>query len=45
MLNGMTILLHDFLKSVNQIMDAQSKGEISITKTNIVINSPFVKIK
>jgi hypothetical protein len=33
------------LKSVDQIMDAKSKGEISITKTNIVINSPFVQIK
>ncbi len=33
------------LKSVDQIMDAQSKGEISISKTNIVINSPFVQIK
>lgn len=33
------------LKSVDQIMDAQSKGEISITKTNIVINSPFVQTK
>jgi hypothetical protein len=33
------------LKSVSEIMDAQSKGELSITKTNIVINSPFVQIK
>jgi hypothetical protein len=33
------------LKSVDQIMDAQSKGEISVTKTNVVINSPFVQIK
>ena len=33
------------LKSVSEIMDSQSKGELTITKTNIVINSPFVQIK
>ena len=33
------------LKSVSEIMDSQSNGELTITKTNIVINSPFVQIK
>ena len=33
------------LKSAAEIMDAQSKGELSIQKSNIVINSPAVKIK
>ena len=33
------------LKSAPDIMDAQSKGELSIEKSNVVINSPAVKIK
>jgi hypothetical protein len=33
------------LKSAADIMDAQSKGELSIEKSNVVINSPAVKIK
>ena len=33
------------LKSTAEIMDAQSKGELSIHKSNIVINSPSVKIR
>lgn len=33
------------LKSVNEVLEAQNKGEISITKTNIVINSPGVEMK
>ncbi len=33
------------LKSAVDIMDAQSKGELSIEKSNVVINSPAVKIK
>ena len=33
------------LKSVDEIMDAQNKGELTIIKTNIVINSPFIEIK
>ncbi|MGN6351345.1 MAG: DUF7482 domain-containing protein [Candidatus Nitrosocosmicus sp.] len=33
------------LTSVDQIMDAQNKGELTIIKTNIVINSPFIQIK
>ena len=33
------------LKSVNEVLEAQNKGEISITKTNIVINSPGVQMK
>ena len=33
------------LKSVNEILEAQNNGEISVTKTNIVINSPSVQIK
>ena len=33
------------LKSAAEIMDAQSKGELSIQKSNIVINSPAVKIQ
>ena len=33
------------LKSAAEIMDAQSKDELSIQKSNIVINSPAVKIK
>ena len=33
------------LKSVSEIMDANSKGELSIEKSNVVINSPAVKIK
>ena len=33
------------LKSVSEVLEAQNKGEISITKTNIVINSPGVQMK
>ncbi len=33
------------LKSVNEVLEAQINGEISITKTNIVINSPGVQMK
>ena len=33
------------LTSVDQIFDAQNKGELTIIKTNIVINSPFIQIK
>ncbi len=33
------------LKSVDEITKAQNDGEISITKTNIVINSPSVTMK
>lgn len=33
------------LKSTADIMDAQSNGELSIEKSNVVINSPAVKIK
>lgn len=33
------------LKSAADIMDAQSTGELSIEKSNVVINSPAVKIK
>lgn len=33
------------LKSAADIIDAQSKGELSIEKSNVVINSPAVKIK
>ena len=33
------------LTSVDQILDAQNKGELTIIKTNIVINSPFIQIK
>jgi len=33
------------LKSAAEIMDAQSKGELSIQKSNIVINSPAVKVR
>lgn len=33
------------LKSAADIMDAQSKGELSIEKSNVVINSPAVEIK
>ena len=32
------------LKSTADIIDAQSKGEISIEKSNVIINSPAVKI-
>ncbi len=32
------------LKSTADIMDAQSKGEISIEKSNVIINSPALKI-
>jgi hypothetical protein len=33
------------LTAVDQILDAQNKGELTIIKTNIVINSPFIQIK
>ena len=33
------------LKSAADIMDAQAKGELSIEKSNVIINSPAVKIK
>ena len=33
------------LKSAAEILDAQSKGELTIEKSNIVINSPAVAIK
>jgi hypothetical protein len=33
------------LKSAADIMDAQSNGELSIEKSNVIINSPAVKIK
>ncbi|MBA3749468.1 MAG: hypothetical protein H0X03_00950 [Nitrosopumilus sp.] len=33
------------LKSVNEIIKSQNNGELTITKSNIVINSPFVQIK
>ena len=33
------------LKSAAEITDAQSKGELSIQKSNIIINSPAVKIR
>jgi hypothetical protein len=33
------------LKSTADIMDAQEKGELSIEKSNVIINSPAVKIK
>jgi hypothetical protein len=31
------------LKSVNEIMTAQKNNELTIAKTNIVINSPAVR--
>jgi hypothetical protein len=33
------------LKSVNEVLEAQNNGEIAVTKTNIVINSPNVQMK
>ena len=33
------------LKSTNEVLEAQNNGEITVTKTNIVINSPSVRIK
>ncbi|HSA74585.1 MAG TPA: hypothetical protein VLE21_00170 [Candidatus Nitrosocosmicus sp.] len=33
------------LKSAAEILDAQSRGELTIEKSNIVINSPAVEIK
>jgi hypothetical protein len=33
------------LKSTNQVLKAQNNGEITVTKTNIVINSPSVQMK
>ena len=33
------------LESVNEVLEAQNNGEISVTKTNIVINSPSVQMK
>ena len=32
------------LKSVNEIMTAQKNGELTITSTNIVINSPAIQL-
>jgi hypothetical protein len=31
------------LKSVEEIMTAQNSGELTITETNIVVNSPAIK--
>jgi hypothetical protein len=33
------------LKSAAEVLQSQSNGELTITKSNIVINSPFVQIK
>ena len=33
------------LKTADQVLEAQNKGELTITKSNIVINSPSVQIK
>ena len=33
------------LTSVDEILTAQSKGEVNITKSNIIINSPAVKME
>ena len=33
------------LKSAADIMDAQAKGELSVEKSNVIINSPAVKIE
>ena len=31
------------LKSVEEIIDAQKNGELTITETNIIVNSPAIK--
>jgi hypothetical protein len=33
------------LKSVNEIMTAQKNGELTITPTNIVINTPAIQLQ
>jgi hypothetical protein len=33
------------LKTADEVLGAQNNGELTITKSNIVINSPFVQIK
>jgi hypothetical protein len=33
------------LTSVDEILDAQNRGEVNITKSNIIINSPAVKME
>ena len=33
------------IKTAHEVLEAQSNGELTITKSNIVINSPFVQIK
>ncbi len=33
------------LKSAGEVLESQKNGELTITKSNIVINSPFVKIQ
>ena len=33
------------LKTADEVLEAQNNGELTITKSNIVINSPFVQIK
>ena len=33
------------LKSADEVLKSQNNGELTITKSNIVINSPFVQIK
>jgi hypothetical protein len=33
------------LKAADEVTEAQSNGELTITRSNIVINSPFVQIK
>jgi hypothetical protein len=33
------------LKTAHEVLEAQNNGEITITRSNIVINSPFVQIK
>ena len=33
------------LKTADEVLESQNNGELTITKSNIVINSPFVQIK
>jgi len=33
------------LKSVEEIIDAQKNGELTITETNIIVNSPAIKLQ
>jgi hypothetical protein len=33
------------LKSAAEVLEAANNGELTITKSNIVINSPFVQMK